>query len=214
MKKLLQGFKRLLAFHLWRNFISGILVSAPLFLTVYMTWSVITGVDKAVKDLIPGRAWWEVYIPYDIPGIGLVLAFIVFSIIGATAAGFFGRYLVSMGEEILKRMPIVRSIYNATKQVMEAVFKRDKTSFQGVVLFQYPRPGIWTLGLVTGDTQGEIASKTPDKLLNIFVPTTPNPTSGFLLFVPEKDVQRLSMTAEEGIKMIVSTGLITPKFEE
>jgi uncharacterized membrane protein len=196
--------------HIWRYFLSGVLVSAPLSLTIYLTWSFITSIDRTVKDMLPGRSWLEFYIPYDIPGIGLIIAFIVFCIIGATAAGYIGRMLVQTGEDYLKRMPIVRSLYSATKQIFEAIFKRNKSSFQGVVLLEYPRKGIWTLGLTTGSTEGEVPTKCADKMINVFIPTTPNPTSGFLLFVPENDVTHLHMTVEDGIKMIVSAGLITP----
>lgn len=206
--------------HIWRYFLSGILVSAPLLLTVYLTWSFITSIDRSVKDLLPGRTWIEHYIPYDIPGFGLVIAFVFFCIIGATAAGFIGRLFVQTGENYLKRMPIVRSVYSASKQIFEALFKRNKTSFTGVVLFQYRGPGVWTIGLTTGPTEGEIPIKLsshykdlPEGFLSVFVPTTPNPTSGFMLFVPIEDVVPLEMSVEEGLKMVMSAGLITPHYE-
>ena len=122
--------------------------------------------------------------------------------------------LVRTGERILSRMPIVRNLYSAMKQLFEAVFRRDKTSFQEVVLVEYPRKGIWVIGFVTGTTKGEVQQGTTDAVANVFVPTTPNPTSGFLLFVPRGDLRILTMSVEEGIKMVVSAGMITPDFKE
>ena len=117
---------------------------------------------------------------------------------------------MSSGERILARMPVIRSLYGALKQIFEAVFNRSSTAFRKVVLIEYPRRGIWVIGFITGSTEGEIQNLTEDTLINVFLPTTPNPTSGFLLFVPEKDVYELSMTVEEGIKMVVSGGIVTP----
>jgi uncharacterized membrane protein len=113
-------------------------------------------------------------------------------------------------EHLLARMPIVRSVYSAIKQIFETIFRQQSQAFREVVLFQFPRPGIWTLGFITGVTKGEVQSRTGDELVNVFVPTTPNPTSGFLLFVPRKDVTVLGMSVEDGIKMVVSGGILTP----
>lgn len=199
---------------IWRHFLSGILVTAPLALTAYIVWATITTIDDQVKNLIPAKYYLEKYLPFDVPGFGIIIAFIVFTLIGTFAAGFLGRLFVKTGENFVNRMPIVRGLYSAVKQIFEAVFKRDKNSFREVVLIEYPRKGIWSLGFVTGITKGEVQKGTKDEVLNVFVPTTPNPTSGFLLFVPRNDVKVMDMSVEEGIKMVVSAGIITPNSAE
>ena len=195
---------------IWRHFLSGVLVTAPLSLTVYIVWATITAIDNQVKSLLPAKYYFEKYIPFDIPGFGIIIAFIVFTLIGTFAAGFLGRLFVKTGENFVNRMPVVRSLYSAVKQIFEAVFTRDKNSFREVVLIEYPRKGVWSLGFVTGVTKGEVQQGTNGEVLNVFVPTTPNPTSGYLLFVPRSDVKIMGMSVEEGIKMVVSAGIITP----
>jgi len=199
---------------IWRYFLSGVLVSAPLVVTLYIVWAVVTTIDEKVKQLLPGKNYIDQFLPYDIPGWGLIIGFIGFTLIGALTAGFIGHYFVRMGEGILNRMPVVRGLYGAIKQIIEAVFKRDKTSFREVVLVEYPRRGIWALGFVTGIAKGEIQEDTQEEVLNVFIPTTPNPTSGFVLFVPRKDLKEVKMTVEEGIKLVVSMGIIKPSKAE
>jgi Uncharacterized conserved protein len=199
---------------LWRNFLSGILVTAPIGVTVYIVWWLVTTIDETVKSLLPARYYIEKILPLSITGFGIIVAFFIFTSIGAFAAGVLGRLLVRAGENLVNRMPLVRNLYGAVKQVFEAVFLREKTSFQDVVLLEYPRQGTWSIGFVTGLTKGEIQTATKDDVLNVFVPTTPNPTSGFLLFVPRQELKFLSMTVEEGIKMVMSAGIITPVFKQ
>ncbi|HBN21623.1 MAG TPA: hypothetical protein DD412_00095 [Holosporales bacterium] len=195
---------------IWRHFLSGVLVTAPLALTAYIVWLTITTIDDKVKSLLPAKYYFEKYIPFDIPGFGIIIAFVVFTLIGTFAAGFLGRLFVKTGEKFVNRMPVVRGLYSAVKQIFEAVFKRDKNSFREVVLIEYPRKGLWSIGFVTGVTQGEVQQGTKQEVVNVFVPTTPNPTSGYLLFVPRSDLTLMSMSVEEGIKMVVSAGIITP----
>ena len=195
---------------IWRHFLSGILVTAPIALTVYIVWITITTIDENVKSLVPAKYYLAKYLPFDVPGFGIIIAFVVFTIIGAFAAGFFGRFMVKAGEKIVNRMPVVRNLYSATQQIFEAVFKRDKNSFREVVLVEYPRRGIWSLGFVSGVTKGEVQKDTKDEVVNVFIPTTPNPTSGYLLFIPRSDLRVMDMSVEEGIKMVVSAGIITP----
>lgn len=190
--------------------LSGILVAAPLVLTLYVAWSAVTAIDSAMTNLLPARFSLDYYLPFHIPGIGLLAATVVFILIGWLAAGFLGRLLLKIGERILDKTPIVRGLYSAIKQIFEAIFERDKTSFRQVVLLEYPRKGVWTLGFVTGSAKGEVKEKVDEDILTVFIPTTPNPTSGFLLFVPKEDVTLLSMTVEQGIKMVVSAGIVTP----
>jgi uncharacterized membrane protein len=195
---------------IWRYFLSGVLVSAPLGVTLYIVWAVVITIDEKVKQLLPGKTYIDQVLPYDIPGWGLIIGFVVFTLIGAFTRGFIGHYFVRLGDHLLHKTPLVRGLYSAIKQIIEAVFKRDKTSFREVVLLEYPRKGIWTLGFVTGIMKGEIRERFSEEMVNVFVPTTPNPTSGFFLFVRRKDLEVLSMSVEEGIKMVVSMGIIGP----
>ena len=134
----------------------------------------------------------------------------VFAIIGFITTGLLGRMFSTFFEKILSKMPVLRNIYSGLKQLFETILSQKSNSFREVVLIEYPREGIWAMGFLTGDTKGEVNRKTKNQMVNIFLPTTPNPTSGFLLFVPKKDIIRLSMTVEEGIKMIISAGMLTP----
>ncbi|MCE2510514.1 MAG: DUF502 domain-containing protein [Alphaproteobacteria bacterium] len=192
------------------SFLAGLLVTAPIGITIYIVWIIVNFVDSRVTPLIPVKYNPETSLPINIPGLGLVIVFVTITLIGALMTGFLGRYILSAGERILARMPVVRSIYGALKQIFEAVLTHSSTAFRKVVLIEYPRRGIWVLGFITGETKGEIQNLTKETVINVFLPTTPNPTSGFLLFVPAEDVHELTMTVEEGIKMVVSGGIVTP----
>lgn len=192
-------------------FFAGVLVTAPVALTMYFVWLVVRFADNFVKAIIPEQYLLGHYLPFDIPGVGLIITVLGLTLIGALAAGFFGRLIIRIGERIVEKMPIVRNIYGAFKQVFETVLSRDSMSFRQVALVEYPRRGVWSLGFVTGTTTGEVQKDTEDEVINVFIPTTPNPTSGFLLFIPRSEVQILEMTVEDGIKMVVSAGIITPK---
>ncbi|HAU28766.1 MAG TPA: hypothetical protein DCW68_01465 [Rhodospirillaceae bacterium] len=193
-----------------KHFLTGLLVTTPLGLTLYLTWLVITWIDGLVAAIIPPDWNPMSYLPYQVPGLGLVAVFILLVFIGTVASGYFGKLFVSVGEGILAHMPVVRTIYAATKQVMETVFSNHSSAFRQVVMIEYPHDGMWALAFLTGKTTGEVQAITTDEVINVFLPTTPNPTSGFLLFVPRKKIIPLSMTVEEGIKMIMSAGIITP----
>ena len=196
------------------DFFKGILISAPVFITFYVAWILIKFFDNKVTPiigpLIPNNLNPSTYLPFEIPGVGLITVFIFFSFIGFLTTGLFGRAFSSLSEKILSKMPVLRNIYSGLKQLFEAILNKKSNSFREVVLIEYPRKGIWAMGFLTGNTEGEVQRITKNSLLNIFLPTTPNPTSGFLLFLPSKDVVRLSMTVEEGIKMIISAGMLTP----
>ena len=191
-------------------FFAGVLVTAPLAITFWLVWQVISWIDRSIKPLIPVQYNPETYLPFSVPGIGLVVSVVFLILVGAFAAGFIGRLVVRMSERILARMPVVRSIYGATKQIFETVLAQSSRAFRDVVLVEYPRRGIWAIGFITGATEGEVQELTEDVVVNVFLPTTPNPTSGFLLFVPKSDLVRLNMSVEEGIKMVVSGGIVTP----
>lgn len=189
-------------------FFAGVLITAPVFLTIYLAWLFITFVDERVFSLMPVEYNPETYMPFSIPGIGLILVVIGLTMIGALTAGILGRLVRSLMEAVLNRLPIIRTIYNAIKQIMETVLAKQSAAFREVVLLEYPRKGLWTLGFITGTSTGEIQEVTEAEVVNVFVPTTPNPTSGFLLFVPVQDVIRLKMPVEVGIKLVISGGIV------
>ena len=195
-------------------FFTGLLVTAPVLLTLYITWLVVDVLDGQVVSLLPA-SWHELTIlnvPIfgRIPGIGLLIGIVIITLIGAVAAGFMGRWIIKLGEKLLNKMPVVRSIYGASKQILETVLASQSDAFRDVVLVQYPREGLWVIGFVTGTTKGEVKESIPSETVNVFVPTTPNPTSGFLLFCPKNELVYLTMTVEEAVKLVVSGGIVTP----
>lgn len=198
-----------------RNYLfTGTLVTAPVAITMWLAWEFIRFVDDKVTPLIPPKWNPETYLPFGIPGMGLVIAVLSLTLIGFFAAGFVGRAIVRTGERILHGLPVVRGIYSALKQIFETVFKKQSQAFREVVLIEYPRPESWAIGFITGTAAEQVQEETPPNSLNIFLPTTPNPTSGFLLFIPKKAAKKLSMTVEEGLKMVISGGIVTPGSEQ
>ncbi len=205
-----RGRARLLR-RLRNYFLTGIIVTAPVAITAYVAWLVVDIADSRITPLIPEKYSPETYLPFGIPGLGLVILFLLLTLVGFLSVNFFGRTIVRYGERMVSRMPVIRSVYGALKQIFETVLAQSSTSFREVVLVEYPRRGIWAIGLVTSVTKGQVQNMTEDDVVNIFLPTTPNPTSGFLLFVPRRDLITLDMTVEEGLKMVVSGGLVTPE---
>ncbi|MFP6710447.1 MAG: DUF502 domain-containing protein [Rhodospirillales bacterium] len=191
-------------------FLAGVLVSAPLGITGYLAWVIIGFIDHSVTPLLPAKYNPETYLPFSLPGLGVLILIIILTVIGALTAGLLGRWVLHTGERILNRMPVVRGIYSAVKQIFETVMTQQSTAFREAVLVEYPRRGMWAIAFITGKTEGEVQSLTEQETVNIFLPTTPNPTSGFLLFVPKEDVVPLSMSVEEAIKMVISGGIVTP----
>ena len=192
-------------------FLTGILVMTPLILTIYVAWAFITFVDNLVVPLVPFDYRPSNYLPFSIPGLGLIIVFIFTTFVGLLATGLFGRTLIRIWENILNRMPVVRSVYSAIKQILETVMATQSDAFRQAVLVQYPRKDIWAIGFVTGSTKGEVGKKVDKKMVNVFMPTTPNPTSGFLLFFPEEDLIFLNMSVEDALKLVVSGGMVVPK---
>ena len=195
-------------------FLTGVIVTAPLGITFFLVWEFITFLDTKVAGLLPDRYNPETYLPFSLPGLGLLIMLAFLTFVGMFTAGLAGRTLVRIGERLLSRMPIVRSLYATLKQIFETVLAHSSRSFREVVLIEYPRRGIGAIGFVTGPTRGEVQQRAEEELVNVFLPTTPNPTSGFLLFVPRKDLIPLDMTIEEGIKMVISGGIVAPSAEE
>ncbi|MHA1563877.1 MAG: DUF502 domain-containing protein [Alphaproteobacteria bacterium] len=193
-----------------RHFLAGLLVAAPIGITLLLTWQFLGFVDRRVTPFIPEVYNPNTYLPFGVPGVGLIFAIIVLTGIGALTTMFIGRSLLGISERLLHRMPVIRGIYGALKQIFQTILAHKSEAFRQVVLLEYPRRGIWALGFVTGVTEGEVQNATSDDVVNVFLPTTPNPTSGFLLFLPKRDLIYLAMTVEEGAKMIISGGIVTP----
>ena len=190
--------------------VTGLLVAGPILLTLYLVWLIVDFVDRAVAGLFPEEYNPNRFLPFHIPGLGLVVAVVLLTLIGALAAGYGGRLFVRLSERLLGRMPLIRGLYAATKQIFETVLAKQSNAFREVVLIEFPRREMWTVGFLTGRIEGEIQEISREEVLSVFVPTTPNPTSGYLVFVPRRDVVPLSMSVEEGIKLVVSGGLVTP----
>lgn len=191
-------------------FLTGLVVAMPVWITIYIALAFIDMIDRNIMPLIPESYNPENYLPFSLPGIGLVFLFLMLTLLGLFTANFLGRALIETGERVLNHMPVVRSIYNTLKQIFETVISENKGSFQEVVLVQYPRPGLWAIAFISGENKGEIQQKLPEDVVNVFLPTTPNPTSGFLLFVPRKDIILLDMTPDQGAKYVISAGLVDP----
>ena len=191
----------------FRNyFFTGVVVLIPIGITLYFTLFLINISSKFLpKEINPNH-----YLPYDIPGVEILISIVLITFIGWLSLSFIGRKLLEVINKILKRIPILRTIYSALSQMTET-FTKDESGKKNVVLIEYPRKGLWALGFATKDNTGEISDKTKKNLVNVFVPTTPNPTSGFLLMFPKEDVIYLDMTFEEASKFIVSAGTSNPK---
>ncbi len=194
------------------NFLTGLVLVVPVTLTGYLVWGAIKFFDEKVIPLLPLIYNPETYLEHSIPGLGVFLFIIFTTIIGAITKGFFGRQIVKIGELLVAKTPVVRTIYNAVKQILETALKNSHNSFQNACLVQYPRVGIWAVAFISTSARGEILTKTNEKdLVSVFLPTTPNPTSGFLLFVPRKDILLLDMSVEQAAKLVISAGLVVPE---
>jgi len=194
------------------SFLTGLAVIAPVGLTLWLIWTVINWIDGWVMPFVPSMLQPATRFGIDIPGVGVIL-FLVFSVlVGWIAKGVIGSTFIRWGEAIVDRMPVVRSVYNGLKQVAETALSQSETSFDRAVLVQYPRNGIWAIGFISTRAKGEIAAQlaTAGRIETVFVPTTPNPTSGFLLFVPAADLIELQMGVEDAAKLVISAGLVYP----
>ena len=191
-------------------FLAGVLVSAPADITIYIAWLVVNFIDGTIGTLVPERYSPEQFMPFTGPGIGLLTVVVCLILIGAFAAGYVGRLVVGIGEGVVERMPVVRSIYGAIKQIFETVLAQKSTAFREVVLLEYPRIGVWSMGFITGPPHADVQRVSPDDLVTVVVPTSPIPTAGYLLFVPRKDVVVLDMTVDEGLRVVMSGGIVNP----
>ncbi|WP_371224200.1 DUF502 domain-containing protein [Roseovarius sp. 2305UL8-3] len=194
------------------SFLTGIVVIAPVALTIWFLWAFIGWVDSVVLPLVPYNFQPEKYIGINLRGIGVIIFLIFTILVGWIAKGLIGKSLINFAESLVDRMPVVRTIYSGVKQIAETVFAQSERSFEKACLIQYPRRGIWAIGFISTTAKGEVSARaeTSGDLMGVFVPTTPNPTSGFLLFFPKEDVIELDMTVEEAAKLVISAGLVYP----
>jgi uncharacterized membrane protein len=192
-------------------FLTGIVVAAPVGITIYITWTFVQWVDSRVKPLIPNAYNPDNYLPFSVPGVGLLFAILILTLLGFLTANLVGRTVVGYGESLLDRMPLVRNLYRGLKQLFQTALSQTSRSFQKVVLVEYPEKGVWRVGFVATQAKGEVAKRLPEKdALAVFIPNTPNVTAGFLVFVPRREAVVLDMSVEEAAKMIISAGLVTP----
>lgn len=205
-----------LGMRLRNYFLTGLIIAGPVGITFYIIWSFINLIDAWVKPFVPARYLPDTYLPFTVPGVGLIFSMTAIMLIGFFAANLFGRTLVGYSELMLDRMPVVRNVYRALKQIFETVLSKSSNSFQYVGLIEYPRRGLMAIVFVSTETTGEIKNRADDGsgLLSVFLPTTPNPTSGFLLFVPKKDITILDMSVEEAAKLVISAGLVVPEVRQ
>ncbi|PZX18507.1 putative membrane protein [Palleronia aestuarii] len=204
--------RRTLAGTLQASFLTGLVVIAPIGLTVWLIWAIIGWVDGFVLPFVPNRFKPEQYIGINLRGVGVIFFFFFTILVGWFAKGFIGRSFLRWGESLVDRTPVVRSVYNGLKQIAETVFAQKESSFDKAVLVEYPRKGLWAIAFIATDARGEIADGIPrdGAKAAVFLPTTPNPTSGFLLFVPHEDLITLEMSVEDAAKLVISAGLVYP----
>jgi uncharacterized membrane protein len=190
-------------------FLAGLLVIVPLGAVIFVISVLLRLMDRALK-VIPARFHPEAYLPFKIPGLGLVLFIALVLVTGVLVKNYIGRRVVDFGEYMVSKIPLVRPLYAAVKQLILAIFGDTHDAFKRVVLVEYPRKGVYSLAFVTAQTSGEIRERVGTKMLSIFLPTTPNPTSGFFLVLPEEDTIPLSMSVEEAFKLLISGGVVEP----
>jgi uncharacterized membrane protein len=193
-----------------RYLVAGLLVWVPLGVTVMVINFLVGVMDKTLLWL-PEPYRPDNLLGFHVPGVGVVLSVVIVMTTGVVVANLFGRKLVSIWEQMLARIPLVRTIYASVKQILETVFSSGQ-AFRKVLLIEYPRKGLWTLAFQSGSTRGEAQAKTGNEVVNVFIPTTPNPTSGFFIMVPRKDVIELDMDVDDGLKMIISAGVVVPEW--
>ncbi|MVA26296.1 DUF502 domain-containing protein [Agrobacterium vitis] len=198
------------------NFLTGMIICAPLAITVWLTFTFIDWADSWVTPYIPQRYNPEYYFNIAIPGTGLVIAVVGITMIGFLGRNLVGRSIVNFGESILNRMPLVRTLYKSLKQIFETVLKEQSNSFKKVGLIEFPAPGTWAMVFVATEVTGEIAARLNEEgeeMIAVFMPPTPVPTAGFLMFVPRSRLKLLDMTPEEGAKLLISGGLVMPEWK-
>src|SRR6266513_2407911 len=193
-------------------FLTGLVVAGPVAITIYLVWSFVTWVDDLVRPLIPPAFRPETYLPVKIPGLGLIIAFIALTLLGFFTANFVGRKFVEFGENLLGRMPVVRPVYRGLKQVFETLFSKSASTFRTVGLVEFPAPGMWSLVFLSSPPGSDITARLPtqEEHVSVFMPCTPNPTTGFFFYVPRREIIELDIAVEEAAKLIMTAGMIQP----
>ncbi|MBV2183567.1 MAG: DUF502 domain-containing protein [Rhizobium sp.] len=205
-----------LATRIRNNFLTGLIICAPVAITIWLTWSFIDWADSWVKPYIPSRYNPESYLQFAIPGFGLLIAVTTITLIGFLGKNLIGRSIVDFGERIFHRTPLVRTLYKSLKQIFESVLKDQSSSFKKVGLMEFPSPGLWALVFIATEARGEIAVKLNEdgvEMVAVFLPPTPVPTAGFLIFVPRDKLKVLDMSPEEAAKLLFSGGLVMPDYK-
>jgi len=201
------------AMRLRNYFLTGLIICAPVGITAYLVWSLIGWIDSWIIPYVPTIYNPDTYLPFSIPGFGLIIAIFVITTVGFLTANYIGRTIWSYGEVLVGRMPVVRNLYSGLKQIFQTVLSDKSSSFQQVGIIEYPRKGLWAIVFIATDAKGEVDQRLREikqKTVAVFLPTTPNPTSGFLLFVPKKDITILDMKVEDAAKLVISAGLVAP----
>ena len=192
-----------------RYFITGLLIWVPLAITAWVLSLIASAADQSLR-LLPESVRPHDLLGFDIPGAGIVLTLLIILTTGLLAANFIGQRLVGWWEKLLARIPVVNSIYNSVKQVSDTLFSSSGNAFRKALLIQYPRQGSWTIAFLTGKPGGDVANYLKEDYVSVYVPTTPNPTSGFFLMLPQSDVIELDMAVDEALKYIISMGVVAP----
>jgi uncharacterized membrane protein len=197
----------------FRNyFLTGLIVAGPILITLYLTWWFVTWVDGLVRPFVPIGYRPETYLPFGVPGAGLIVVVVALTLLGFLAANLIGRTLVDLGERLLGRMPVVRAIYRSLKQVFETLFSGKGSSFRRVGLVEFPSPGMWSIVLISQSPSEEVADRIPgeEEHISVFLPCAPNPTTGFFFYVPKSKIIEVEMSTEDAATLIMSCGVVQP----
>ncbi|TFZ03911.1 DUF502 domain-containing protein [Ramlibacter humi] len=188
---------------------AGLLVIAPLAITLWVLQWIVNTLDQTLL-ILPGAWQPEHLFGFRIPGLGVLLALAILLFVGAVTSNFIGRKIVAWGDAVLNRIPVVRSIYSSVKQVSDTLFSPSGNAFRTAVLVEWPRPGMWTIALITGSPGGDVVNHLPGDFVSVYVPTTPNPTGGYFVIVPRKDCVELRMSVDEALRYVISMGVVVP----
>ena len=192
-----------------KYFITGLLIWIPLAITIWVLKLVVDVLDQSLR-LLPSHLHTENWLGFHVPGLGAILTLVIVLLTGIFATNFFGAQLVRVWHEVLHRIPVVNSIYSSVKQISDTLFSSSGQAFRKALLVQWPHPGMWTIGFLTGTPGGDVRRHIPQDCVSVYVPTTPNPTGGYFVIVPRKDVVELDMTVDEALKYIISMGVVPP----
>ena len=210
--RLLAPFHRSLGARLRSWFFAGLVLFGPLAVTLYVAWWFVNTVDNWVRPLVPASFWPETYLPFSVPGFGVAIVLVGLTLLGFIAANVAGRTLVRIGEAMLDRLPVLRGLYKGVKQIFETLFSQSGTHFRRVGLVEYPIKGAWSIVFLSAEPPPQIAAVLPaDSYTSVFLPCTPNPTTGYYFYLPTKDIVELAITPDEAAKLVMSAGLLQPE---